>query len=206
MTNIETMAQFLTKQLPAGSLGGVRPIRAGDELLLRPTELEGLERAVVSVRRASGAGRNLARELCGRMGAAVAEIPRSSGRGPVWPAGIVGSIGHDRLFAAAVVASTQAFGGVGIDVESPAGLSDQVVELIGSAEEIADFRQMPCGDKVLFSLKEAVFKAVHPRDRVFLEFHDVTVDRRSRTATTRYGRAVQWRALVEPRILTVAWW
>jgi 4'-phosphopantetheinyl transferase EntD len=199
------MQEFLADQLPAGIVGTVRAIRDGDERFLQPSELQGLERAVLSVRRASGAGRDIARELCTRMGVAAVDIPRS-GRAPVWPPGIVGSIAHDRAYAGAVVASAPPYAGVGIDIEPAEGLSDDVVALLGSPAEIADFCQMPCGAKVLFSLKEAVFKAVHPQDQVFLEFRDVTLDRQLRTATTQYGRVVHWRALVEPRVLTVAWW
>lgn len=200
------LTQFLDDQLPPGSVGGVRQIGEGDEWRLKPSELVGLDRAVLAVRRASGAGRHLARELCGRMGVSDPEIPRSPDRTPLWPEGIVGSIAHDSSWAAAVIADATRLGGVGIDIEVPRPLSAEVVRLIGSSEETAAFSGITFGHTVLFSVKEAVFKAVYPRDRVFLEFRDVVVDRTSGTATTRYGRTVQWRANAEPRVLTVAWW
>jgi 4'-phosphopantetheinyl transferase EntD len=206
MTHVDVMTQFLAEQLPAESIGGVRSIRVGDEGRLAATELVGLERSVLAVRRASGAGRELARELCKRGGIPVADIPRAADRRPQWPPGIVGSIAHDQAFAAAVVAFTGERAGVGIDIEPTGRLPAGARALVGSPTELADFQRLPHGEMVLFSLKEAVFKAVFPRDQRFLEFHDVTVDYLSRTATTRYGRTVCWRALAEPHILTVAWW
>jgi 4'-phosphopantetheinyl transferase EntD len=199
------MIGFLGAQLPVGCIGAVEPIREGDEQLLQPAELAGLERAVVAVRRASGAGRHLARRLCGLMQIPVTEIPRSAGRAPVWPAGIVGSISHDAGFAAAVVSRASELAGVGIDIEPCGQLAEGVARLVASPQELAAFERLPGGVKLLFSIKEAVFKTVHPRDQQFLEFHDVTVDLRAATATTRYGRVVQWRALGEPHILAIAW-
>jgi hypothetical protein len=126
MAELTALTQFLTSQLPAGSVGAVRPIRDGDELLLRSSEGVGLERAVLAVRRASGAGRDLARQLCGQMGVRAGEIPRALDRVPVWPGGIVGSITHDGSWAAAVVADAARLGGVGIDIESRRRQSEEV--------------------------------------------------------------------------------
>lgn len=203
--DMQSLNRFLYKELPAGCIGEVRPIKPGDEQLLAPVEAEGLERAVLSVRRASGAGRDIARSLCAQLGVPVAEIPRSPRRYPIWPAGITGSITHDSEFAAAVVAPADQFGGVGIDIEPPTPLAPDIRELVGQREEWASFSNPAFCDKALFSIKEAVFKAVYPRDGIFLDFHDVTVAFAPRTATISYGGTVHWRILNSPRVLAIAW-
>ena len=196
---------FLRSQLPVGALGGVRLIEHGDESLLAPEEIGCLQSAVVSVRRASGAGRDLARALCRQLGVETKSIPRSRQRFPVWPRGVVGSIAHDGEFAAVVVASKCDVTALGIDVEPAARLHTDVEHLIGTDTELTQFRDSNGGGTILFALKEAVFKTVYPIDRIMLDFHDVTVCRESSTALTRYGRVVHWRALTEPRVLAVAW-
>ncbi len=206
VTDEQALRRFLNEQLPLNCVGAVRPINPGDERLLTPAEAHDLDRAVLAVRRASGAGRDLARMLCGQIGVHVVEIPRSPERYPVWPVGTTGSIAHDAEFAAAVVAPTDQVGGIGIDIEPARHLPPGVREVVGPADELAAFSELPFGDKALFSIKEAVFKAVYPRDGVFLDFHDVAVARDSRIATTIYGRIVYWRILTVPRVLAIAWW
>src|SRR3990172_7554234 len=94
MNELGILTRFLADELPDGSIGAVRPILEGDECLLTSTELAGMAASVVCVRRASGAARALARELCGRLGSPAAEIPRSLDRSPLWPPAIVRSINH----------------------------------------------------------------------------------------------------------------
>jgi 4'-phosphopantetheinyl transferase EntD len=200
-----SLNRFLHEELPAGCVGEVRRIKPGDELLLAAVEAEGLERAVLSVRRASGAGRDIARSLCGKLGVSAAGIPRSPRRYPIWPAGIIGSITHDSEFAAAVAAPADRFGGVGIDIEPAVPLAPDIRNLVGQPEEWADFSNFALYDKALFSIKEAVFKAIYPRDGIFLDFHDVTVAFALRTATVSYGGTVHWRILNSPRVLAIAW-
>ena len=59
-------------------------------------------------------GRRMAREGLKRIGVEPCEIP-SEDRRPVWPEGVVGSIGHSRGLAAAIVGPADAFDGLGID-------------------------------------------------------------------------------------------
>ncbi len=202
----EALSRLLVELLPAGAMGAVGRIAPGNESLLTPVEAESLDRAVTRVRRASGTARRLARELCALLGVEAADIPRSRSGAPVWPAGLIGSLTHDSSMAAVIVARSCSFGGVGVDIEPSEPIGDDVVGLVVRDEENRGLRHDPVGGKLLFSIKEAVFKAVHPHDGIFLDFKDVTVDIESRTAQTRYGRRVHWRAHTWPRILVVAWW
>jgi 4'-phosphopantetheinyl transferase EntD len=205
-TEAEALNRFLEEHLPPGCLGAVRSILPGDEQCLTSLEGRALEQAVLSVRRASGAGRDLARSLCARIGVPVADIPRSPQRYPLWPTAVTGSIAHDSGFTAAVVAPAQLLAGIGIDIEPAESLSPGIGEMVASAGELASFSSTPFGDKALFSIKEAVFKAVFPHDRIFLDFRDVVVMRESQTATTVNGRVVSWRVVTAPRVVAVAWW
>jgi 4'-phosphopantetheinyl transferase EntD len=201
----QALAHFLNKHLPTGCIGAVRPIHPDDERCLTESEARGLDRAVASVRRASGAGRDLARMLCGQLGVPVREIPRTAERYPLWPQGIVGSITHDREFAAAVVAPSDRLRGIGIDIEPAEPLQPGICNIVSPPGEMAAFSDIRFGDKALFSIKEAVFKTVYPRDGRFLDFHEVAVTRHTRTARTNYGRVVHWRVTTLPRVLAIAW-
>lgn len=202
----ETLSQFLREHVPTGCIGDVHAIEPDDGLLLRKEEGTDLARAVASVRCARGRGRDLARRLCAAIGSPVDAIPRSPERHPVWPEGVIGSIAHDAAFAAAVVGPSGALGGIGIDIEPCEALAAGIAAMVAQPSELMAFSDLPCGDKALFSIKEAVFKAVFPRDRIFLDFHDALVDRPSRTARTNYGRLVSWRVVTVPRVLALAWW
>ena len=125
---------------------------------------------------------------------------------PVWPAGIVGALAHDGDAAVAIVAARRNFGGLGIDVEPAEAIADALMPRIADVRERAAFRRESYGAKMLFSIKEAVFKAVHPQDGAMLDFLDIHIDRKSQTARTSYGRVIEWRIASSPRVLATAWW
>ena len=206
LADTDILHRFLVDELPYGAVGAVRPIKRGDECLLTAVEAEPVRQAIPSVKRASGTGRDLARRLCAQIGTPVMEIPRSPRRFPLWPAGVLGSITHDAQLAAATVAPAERLGGLGIDIEPACHLHSDIRAMIGTPEELANLATISFGAKALFSIKEAVFKAVYPSDQIFLDFPDVSVDLRARTAITQYGRTVQWRVMTVPHVLAIAWW
>ena len=59
--------------------------------------------------------------------------------------------------------------------------------------------------RVLFAVKEAVYKAVHPLDGIFLDFPDVEVDLAAGIARTSYGRTVPVRVATGPHIVALAY-
>lgn len=177
-----------------------------DDAFLTPEEAATLRNSALVVRRASGAARRVARQLTARLGIKIGDIIRDSGGAPRWPEGIVGSLSHDGVIAGAIVAKSGDLGGLGIDVEPPEYLEDGIARLVANYEERKQFDGDPFAEKALFSIKEAVFKAVHPCDHIFLDFLDVRVDRKTQTAETFYGRVVNWRVLTEPHVVSIAWW
>ena len=78
---------------------------------------------------------------------------------------------HTDGWVAAAVAPARDFAGIGLDAEPDTPLDPDVIRIVCGPGEPAD----PVGAKALFCAKEAVYKAVFPSTRVFLEFHDVAV-------------------------------
>jgi 4'-phosphopantetheinyl transferase EntD len=58
--------------------------------------------------------------------------------------------------------------------------------------------------RLLFAIKEAVYKAVYPLDGVFLDHHDVEVDLASGVAAVRDGRTVQFHHCIATHIVVLA--
>ena len=66
-----------------------------------------------------------------------ASVPIGKSREPVWPVGVVGSITHNAVIAAAIVAPTSAYRGIGMDIEtvpSPAVLDSMSTTVVSSTE------------------------------------------------------------------------
>jgi len=187
-----------------GLLIGHRLISPGDEDALLGEEAASIASAVVGARRASGAARIVARELLAQLGHPRAPLPRSASGAPVWPAGIAGSLAHDDEVAVAAVGRQRDIGSVGIDVEPAVPLPPDMLELIATPNERRKIADDPLRGKLLFAAKEAVYKAVYPLERVFLEFRDIEVDLAGRTAATRTGRVVELRYSLSPRVVVLA--
>lgn len=106
-------------------------------------------------------------------------IPRGDRREPLWPAGIVGSITHCSVYAAAAVASSDECLSLGIDAEPDKPLPEGLIRKIACDEEQAALAglppEVPWG-RVMFSAKEAIYKAWYPVMRRWLDFHDVLLE------------------------------
>ncbi|TMJ01499.1 MAG: 4'-phosphopantetheinyl transferase superfamily protein [Alphaproteobacteria bacterium] len=189
---------------PPGLFIGHRLITPGDEDALRDDEAASIASPITAVRRASGAARIVARGLLARLGHGPVALPKAPSGAPVWPAGIVGSLAHDDRIAVAAVGSRRDYNSVGIDIEPAVPLPPDMLALVVKPEELPQIADDPLGGKVLFAIKEAVYKAIDPLDGTFLEFQDIAVDLRAGTATTRAGRAVTLRYSVSSHVLALA--
>ena len=194
---IETLA------LP-GILIDHRLIAQGDELALHSEELPSFSSSVLKVRRASGAGRRVARTLLARLGKQPQAIMKSAAGMPIWPPDIVGSIAHDSEIAMAAVAKERDFSSLGIDVEPARTLDPDLLKMVATARELERIDDDPYRGRLLFSVKEAVYKAAYPLDRVFLDHHDVEVDLPRGTAVVRNGRVVSFRYCLSSHIAVLA--
>jgi len=187
-----------------GLLIGHRVISQGDGLALFDEEIVSLSIPAIERRRASGAARRVARELMNSMGFATLPILRSTFGVPIWPAGVVGSMAHDDRTAVAAVGLRRDLDSVGIDIEPTVPLPPDLLELIATPQELRAIADNPLGAKILFAIKEAVYKAAYPLDHEFLDFHDIEVDLDGQLATTRAGRRLALHWCVFPTVLVVA--
>jgi 4'-phosphopantetheinyl transferase EntD len=100
---------------------------------------------------------------------------------PSWPRGVVGSIAHCQGYRAAVVARAIDVCAVGVDAELAEGLPPGVLEVVAQEEEIERLRKLSTEnpdvpwDRLLFSAKEAVYKAWFPLSRTWLGFDEADV-------------------------------
>ena len=184
-----------------GALVTARRIRPGDEAAFagaRPT-------GRLEVRRASGAARIAARALLGELGAdAAAPLLRSASGSPLWPEGIIGSIAHDEAFAVAAAARRGRLVGLGVDVEPAEPLPVDVVDLVLSEAELRRTEGDGVAQRLVFVAKEAVYKAIHPLDGTWLDFPDIDVRLKEKTAALRDGRQLRLLAFTGERLVAVA--
>lgn len=204
-TTDPALQRDLNALVPPELVIGHRLIAAGDEDALMPEEAASIASQVTAVRRASGAARIVVRALFPRLGQDIAPVPRGGSGAPVWPAGIAGSIAHDTRIAVAAVGWQRDIPSVGIDIEPASPLPPDMLALVATPRELEKGADDPLRGRLLFAAKEAVYKAVYPLDRGFLEFQDIAVDLEGNKAVTNTGRSVTLRHCVSAsRIVTLA--
>jgi 4'-phosphopantetheinyl transferase EntD len=187
-----------------GVMIGHRLISPGDEHALLPEEASAFAASVASVRRASGAARIVARHLLTRLGYPKCPVPRAASGAPVWPAGVIGSLAHDAQVAVATVGMSRDIGALGIDVEPAERLPSELLDLVATPQEQLRIEEDPFRGRLLFAAKEAVYKAVYPLDRAFLDHHDVQIDFAERKACVCNGRVLDIRFSVAAHLVVLA--
>ena len=200
----DSLLSAMMSMAPPGIRLGCRTIRVGDENLLLPEEQRAVTTRDHEARRASGAARHLARGLMAELGRPVVAIGRGRFGQPIWPAGVVGSLAHDRVMAVAAVGSGPAGVSLGIDVEPAEPLPDDAVALVMTAGDELGTASGHLAGRILFAAKEAIYKAVHPLDGIVLNHDDVVVSLSASCGRTRAGPAVRLYWCVSPRIVVLA--
>lgn len=146
-------------------------------------------RAVEARRREFTTGRVCARAALAQLDVPPRALLADADGAPQWPEGVVGSITHCAGYRACAVAHAAEIASIGIDAEPNRPLPAGVLEAIAHPSErvalAALMRESPAisWDRLLFSLKEAVYKTWHPLAARRLGFEDalVTIDRRLRS-------------------------
>lgn len=174
---------MLERILPASA----RVVATSEDLdaPLYPEEETVVGRAVEKRRREFATARACAREALAQLGRPPQAIPSGARGEPLWPAGIVGSITHCEGYRACAVARAGDLVTVGVDAEPNQPLPDGLLEDIALPEE-RDWLAYLAGqapethwDRLLFSIKESVYKAWFPLAERWLGFEDalVAIDR-----------------------------
>jgi len=100
---------------------------------------------------------------------------------PIWPSNIVGSITHSHGYAAAAVARKSDILSLGLDAEIDEPLSSKVLRRISNDQE-QEWAKTVGGTlvqhpgKVLFSAKEATYKAWYPITHEWLGFKEALIN------------------------------
>lgn len=200
----QDLGKALRTLAPPGILVDHRLISPGDEHALLTEEAGAFRRSAVEVRRASGAARIVARTLIERLGHQRPALAKSPAGPPIWPEGVLGSLAHDSSIAVAAVTARANLAGIGIDIEPAELLPAELLEIVTTPRERASLAADPHRGRLFFVAKEAVYKAVFPRDQTFLDHHDVEIDLSNQTARLRDGRAVCLRFCQSSHLVALA--
>ena len=148
---------------------------------LFPEEEAALGRAVEKRRLEFVTARACAREALSRLGLPAQPIPVGARGEPLWPHGIVGSITHCSGYRACAVAPASELLTVGVDAEVDDPLPDGLIGDIALPEERRWIEAAAAADpgtswdRLLFSIKESIYKAWFPLTRSWLGFEDASV-------------------------------
>jgi 4'-phosphopantetheinyl transferase EntD len=125
-------------------------------------------------------GRALARLALAELGCPPRVIPVSDARLPLWPEGYVGSISHCADLCLAHVGRRASLLALGVDLEQSHSVTPELLDQICTPAEWSRLTSAAqAGDglgTLIFSAKEAFYKAYFPIARTFLDFADVTLD------------------------------
>lgn len=149
---------------------------------LFPAEREVLVRAVAKRRAEFSTARACAREALAELGQPPVPILPGERGAPQWPAGIVGTMTHCDGYRAAAVASATRAVGLGVDAEPHGPLPDGVLRLVSLPEERERLAELTATrpevhwDRLLFTIKESVYKVWFPITRTWLDFSGASVE------------------------------
>lgn len=172
INQLREVAQALA---PMGAVMEVAMIdQHSDELL--PQERQFVESWAPHRQREFAMGRMCARRALDSLVAGVASLLPDADGIPQWPEGVVGSISHCRGVAMATVANSADCRLLGLDLEKINRLSAGAInKVLHPIEE-----SFACGDQlkasILFSLKEAFYKAQFPKWRAEGNFRDLALE------------------------------
>ena len=183
--------QAMIAELLPTSVASADAFEDAPDATLWPGEQATVAHALERRRREFTTARVCARAALARLGIEPAAIVADQRGVPVWPTGIVGSITHCEGYRAAAVARESDVVTIGVDAEPNEPLPSGVLPLVSRAEErihlarLAAERPDVCWDRLLFSVKESVYKAWFPLTRRWLGFEHAFVTLDPGTGTFR---------------------
>ena len=149
------------------------------DVMLYPQETAVIVHAVEKRRREFTTVRGCARDALTALGVELAPIVPGLLGAPTWPTGVIGSMTHCASYRAAAVARAADLRSVGIDAEIDQPLPTGMLERISRVEERAQLAELDdCGvsaDRLLFCVKETVYKTWSPLTHRALNFREARV-------------------------------
>ncbi|GAA3567035.1 4'-phosphopantetheinyl transferase superfamily protein [Nonomuraea rosea] len=151
------------------------------EEALFPEEEALIERSVEKRRREFTTARACARKALGLLGRQPAPILPGARGEPLWPSGVVGSITHCTGYRGVVLGESPWVTTIGIDAEPDEELPYGVLEAIALPAETAQVDRLRAADpdvswdRLLFSIKESVYKAWFPLTQCWLGFDNALI-------------------------------
>ncbi|HET6210537.1 MAG TPA: 4'-phosphopantetheinyl transferase superfamily protein [Jatrophihabitans sp.] len=148
---------------------------------LYPEERQVVSGAVDRRRAEFATVRHCARIALARLGLPPAPILPGERGAPRWPAGVVGSMTHCAGYRAAVLAGQARAVSIGVDAEPHGPLPDGVLRLVARPEELEQLHSLAARcpdrhwDRLLFTMKESVYKAWFPLTGRWLDFQQASV-------------------------------
>jgi len=125
-------------------------------------------------------GRLCARKALEQLGIDNCILKQSENGEPIWPEQITGTISHSKKWAAAAVSTTKDIMTIGFDIETVNRISDGILKRIITEKEK---EQLEKKDRqkaqeyaaLIFSAKEAIYKALSSKYNDSLRFKDVSI-------------------------------
>lgn len=147
----------------------VAAARPCDPATLHPDERAAIAAAIPARQREFAGGRAAARIAQHVLNGAPRPVPMGRDRAPIWPPGLRGAISHAADLCLAAVTDDPRIAALGLDLEPDAALPPEVL-----AEVLlpGDDRRHP---RLVFSAKEAVFKALYPQVGAIFGFDAVRI-------------------------------
>jgi len=140
-----------------------------------PEEAYHLEKAAAHRKDEYIAGRRCARSALNRSGIQAGALPMDKDGLPQWPSGSVGSISHSKRLCCAVAGPVHSARCLGLDVEMTHRLKPAAMKRIMHGAEFAFAEGDQVRASLLFSAKEAFFKAQFPVWRAYPNFRDLAL-------------------------------
>lgn len=147
---------------------------------LYPEEGTLIVKAVEKRKREYTAGRLCAHKALSQLGIHNFPVLTGKNRDPLWPPNIIGSITHCENYCAAAVAKQGRIRGIGIDIEPAEEISNDIIDMVCRTAE-KNWCNQHSKDidshwpKVIFSVKESIYKCFYPILQRYVDFHEVQV-------------------------------
>lgn len=170
---VEQLQSLLDGMIPRGVSASAGQITDQEESFEYPEEAQGLVKAVPKRCNEFIVGRRCARTALAQMGIEPKAMPPDERRVPQWPVGTVGSISHSIGLCCAVASRSNTVACLGVDLETTTRISSGVIERVLHPLEV-DFVSDDKGyGSLIFSAKEAFFKAQYPFWEAWPNFEDL---------------------------------